>query len=150
MTSAPALRLELSASWPFAWLILLCHAAAAACLLAILTGGAGQALAILIVFLGFFAARDRALLRAAASPAALELLADGSLRCLCRDGEPVALARPAPGEVHRHWVALPAASARRRALLVTGGMLPAASFRQLRLWALWGRVPGVAARTHGG
>jgi len=31
----------------------------------------------------------------------------------------------------------------RRSLLVTGGMLGADSARRLRLWALWGRLPGV-------
>ena len=33
----------------------------------------------------------------------------------------------------------------RRTIFVTAGMLPAQEFRQLRIWALWGRLPGVAA-----
>jgi len=43
-------------------------------------------------------------------------------------------------------VALAVAAPYRRALLVTPGMLPPESFRLLRLWALWGRLPGVAPR----
>ena len=33
----------------------------------------------------------------------------------------------------------------RRTILVTADMLPAADFRRLRVWALWGKLPGVAA-----
>jgi hypothetical protein len=34
----------------------------------------------------------------------------------------------------------------RRTLLVTRDMLHADSFRRLRVWALWGRLPAVAAK----
>jgi hypothetical protein len=48
--------------------------------------------------------------------------------------------------VTRHWVALRLRSRKRRSLLVAGGMLSEEPFRLLRLWALWGRMPGVARR----
>jgi hypothetical protein len=42
-------------------------------------------------------------------------------------------------------VSLPLTGAGRRNLLVVRDMLPPGEFRALRLWALWGRVPGAAA-----
>jgi hypothetical protein len=33
----------------------------------------------------------------------------------------------------------------RRTILVTTGMMSAEDFRRLRIWALWGRLPGGAA-----
>jgi len=47
--------------------------------------------------------------------------------------------------VARHWVALRLRSPTRQAFLATSGMLPADSFRLLRLWARWGRLPAVAS-----
>jgi len=41
-------------------------------------------------------------------------------------------------------VMLPLRLPARRTLLIAASMLPADSFRRLRLWALWGRVPPVA------
>ena len=46
--------------------------------------------------------------------------------------------------VSRHVVVVPLAGPQRRTVLVTGGMLAPEAFRRLRLWALWGRLPGVA------
>jgi hypothetical protein len=46
--------------------------------------------------------------------------------------------------VTRYWVALDTGAPMRRSVLVTAGMLQPGPFRLLRLWALWGRVPGVA------
>ena len=50
-----------------------------------------------------------------------------------------------PRTVSRFLVALPLAGAARRSMLVTADMLDPEGFRLLRLWALWGRLPGVAS-----
>ena len=141
MTRAPALRLELSASWFLAWLILAAHAFASVSILTVLSGPVAWALAFLMMLLGIAAARDRALLRSGSAPASLVFHPDGTLICHCRDERSFALERPSPSAVRRHWVSLPAAGAVRRSLLMVGGMLPEEGFRRLRLWALWGRIP---------
>ena len=48
--------------------------------------------------------------------------------------------------VSRFLVILPLVSPFRRTLLVTGDMLKAEEFRRLRIWALWNRLPRVAAK----
>ena len=104
---------------------------------------AGWVLGIVIA-LGAATAWDRALLRAGRSPRALEL-SDGSpsqvefspgTRCPLADG-----AR----SVNRYWVTLPLRGVLRGAVIVTADMLEPEQFRLLRLWALWGRLPGVAS-----
>jgi hypothetical protein len=47
--------------------------------------------------------------------------------------------------VNRFLVALPLDGFLRRSILVTADMLDPGRFRLLRLWALWGRLPGVAS-----
>jgi hypothetical protein len=42
-------------------------------------------------------------------------------------------------------VALPVRRPVRRTILVTRDMLDAGSFRALRVWALWGKLPGASA-----
>ncbi len=146
MNSAQPLRLELSGSRTLALLIVAAHAAAAACFLTVLTGWPAVAAAFLIAVLGIAAAWDRALLRSAGSPRAIEILPGGEAVCRFPGGTPAAVLRPGARSVNRFWVALPLAAGTRRSLLVTRGMLAPAAFRQLRLWALWGRLPGLAAR----
>ncbi len=54
--------------------------------------------------------------------------------------------RPVRGiGITRHWVALAALAPAGRSVVVTAGMLGREQARVLRLWALWGRTPGVAA-----
>ena len=48
--------------------------------------------------------------------------------------------------VSRFLVALPIRSPVRRTILVTADMARGDSFRRLRIWALWGRLPAVAAK----
>lgn len=145
MRNGPPLRLSLSPSPGFALLIVVAHASAAACFLAILKGWAGALGALLMLCLGCAAAWDRALLRSGRSPQAI--LIDGSgARCVQRNGDAIPIEPPGGRGVGRHWVSLRLASARRRSLLVAGSMLAPESFRLLRLWARWGKVPGVAAR----
>jgi hypothetical protein len=43
-------------------------------------------------------------------------------------------------------VALPLGRPLRRTVFVSRDMLGAESFRLLRIWALWGKLPGVAAK----
>jgi hypothetical protein len=137
------LQFALLPSPGFALLIVVAHACAAACFLTILKGWAGALGALLMLGLGCAAAWDRALLRSSRSPQSI--LIDGSgARCLQRNGDAVPI-EPRGGGVSRYWVALRLASARRGSLLVTGSMLAPESFRLLRLWARWGKLPGVAA-----
>jgi hypothetical protein len=138
------IRLELMPSRGFAALLLLVHAGAAACLLAVLTGWPGFALALLVGALGVAAAWDRALLRSAHSPRAIEIHSGGEARCVLGNGESGTLESQGGAGVNRYWVALRLRSPMRRSLLVTAGMLSAESARLLRLWALWRKLPGVA------
>ncbi|HLX80676.1 MAG TPA: hypothetical protein VKS43_08840 [Burkholderiales bacterium] len=120
------------------------HAVAAGSVAAVAPGPAGAALAVLLVALGAAAAWDRALLRGCRSPRAIEILGSGEALLVFADGK-AAAARAVHGSgITRHWVALAAGSPMRRSLLVTSGMLQPGPFRLLRLWAVWGRVPGVA------
>ncbi len=145
MNGNPLLRLELRASPALAGTLLLLHALAAACVALVLPGAWGGALATLVAALGAATAWDRALLRAARSVRFLELhpagvavlgLADGSRQ------EGIVAARR---NVSRWWVTLPLGGRARRTLLVARDMLAEGDFRRLRIWALWGWVPGVAA-----
>lgn len=98
-------------------------------------------LALLFLALGGVAAWDRALLRGARSPRAIEIQPSGAATVVLASGEAIAV-RPVRGMgVTRHWVALAPRSFARRGMLVTAGMLGPAAARLLRLWALWGRTP---------
>jgi hypothetical protein len=127
-------------------LILLTYTLAAGCFLTILKGWVGIALAILILALGAVAALDRALLRLTGSPRAIEIEPSGEARCILKNGDSSSIRALGAASVNRYWIALAMAAPTRRALLVTPGMLAPESFRLLRLWALWGRLPGVAPR----
>jgi hypothetical protein len=144
--SSLPIRLELTPSKGYAALLLLAHALAAACLLAVLKGWPGSVAALLVAALGLAAAWDRALLGSAGAPRAIEIRATGEARCVLRNGNTGALQSLGGAGVNRYWVALRLRSPMRRSLLVTAGMLSADSARLLRLWALWGRLPGVAQR----
>jgi hypothetical protein len=121
------------------------HATAAGCVLATMTGLPGMALALLILALGAASARERALLRGARAPRAIEIPASGLAVVILASGQAIAV-RPVRGiGVTRHWVALGPGSLAGRAVLVTAGMLAPAEMRILRLWALWGRTPAAAA-----
>jgi hypothetical protein len=144
LNGAPPVNLTLSPSPGLATCIIAAHAAAAACLWLLLPGHPGMALAALVLALGVAAARDRALLAAASSVIGLGLAAGDEAVLHLRDGRRV----PAPVGQGRFvsglCVTLPVRAPGRRSLLVTSGMLEPESFRILRVWALWGRVPGQA------
>ncbi len=104
-----------------------------------------MALAALILVLGGVSAWDRALLRGARSPRAIEILSSGGLVVVLANGETPGMSATRGIGVTRHWVALRSPSILGRSVLVTAGMLDPAALRMLRLWALWGRIPGVAS-----
>jgi len=104
-----------------------------------------MALAFLTLILGSVAAWDRALLRDSRSPRAIEFAASGAgllARVVLANGEAVAVRAVGGIGVTRRWVALRSGTLAGRSVLVTAGMLGPAAFRNLRLWALWGRTPG--------
>jgi len=110
-----------------------------------MTGIPGVALALLILALGGVSARDRALLRGAHSPRAIEIQPAGAAVVVLASGETIAVRAVRGIGVTRHWVALAPLSPAGRSVLVTAGMLGPAGARMLRLWALWGRTPGAAS-----
>ena len=136
-------RLELSRSWTLAAVIVVLHGAAAAAILTIMQGWAGLALAAGFLTLGMVAAWARALHAAPASVRALELSGNEILFEL-KDGRRCAAELGASRHVSRFVVTLPVRRPLRRTILVTRDMLPGDEFRRLRLWALWGRLPGPA------
>ena len=109
-----------------------------------MTGFPGWALAALILALGAAAAWERALLRGARSPRAIEIAPTGTAMVVLADGEAFAVRAVRGIGLTRYWVALGSVSATGRSVLVTAGMLDPAAMRVLRLWALWGRTQGVA------
>ena len=109
-------RLSLQPSWFLAAAISGLHAAAAACVLLVFPGWAAAVLALALIALGAHAAWSRAL-----APRSL-VLAE----------------KPVQRYVSRYLVIVAQGNA---TLLVTRDRLPAAEFRLLRLWALWGRLP---------
>ena len=135
-------RLALSPSWTLAGAIVALHAAAAVCMVLVLPGLPGVLLGVLLLALGLAAAWSRALLGAGKSVRALELGA--GLRVEFKNGQSFAAEAAERRHVSRYMVTLPLERPVRRTLLVTRDMLGAEEFRRLRIWALWGRLPGVA------
>ena len=133
--------LQLSPSRPLAVLIVAAHLCAAAAAALALPGWAGGLLAAALAALGLASAWSRALLRSPRSVRALRF-GDGAVAELA-SGASFALRQG--GHVSRFMVTLAARDSRRH-LLVTADMLDRESFRVLRLWALWGKLPGVAGK----
>jgi hypothetical protein len=134
------LRLTLRPSYRLAAAIVAAHAAAAAAVLFLRPDALGMALAAALLLLGAAAARTRALLRGRRAIRVIELQGSEA-RCELASGEQLPVT-PSRRYVSRLAVTLPLA---RRTLLVTADMLGAREFRRLRLWALWGKLPAVAA-----
>jgi len=140
-----ATRLELA---PSRWLtagILLAHLAAAGAVSLVLPGWTGGLLAVALIALGAAAAWGRALLRSAASVRAIEIGESVPVFELA-SGDRLAAEVAARRYVTRYVVALPLGRPLSRTLLVTADMLGAEEFRRLRIWALWNRLPRVAAK----
>jgi len=124
--------------------MVMAHAAAAAAVLAVLDGFAGVFLALALVALGVAAAWSRALLRARGSVRSIELGGPLPLFHLA-SGKTLPAAVGARRYVSRLLVTLPLERPLGRTILVTADMLHPEEFRRLRIWALWNRLPGVAA-----
>ena len=135
------MRLQLRPSYPLAAAIVAAHAVAAAAVLFLLRDAYGVALGAALLALGLAAAWSRALLRGREAARVLELDRD-DCRVRLASGEMLPLRAAQRRYVGRWLVTLPL---RGRTLLVTADMLDANEFRRLRVWALWGRLPAVAA-----
>ena len=145
MSGTRTLRLALSPSSRLAAVIVALHGAAGAAAALVVPGPAGAALAAALLALGLAAAWGRALLGSARSVRALEIGGEELLLELA-GGARIA-ARPAARRyVSRLAVVLPLRRPARRTILVTADMLDAAEFRQLRIWALWAKLPAVAGK----
>jgi len=144
LSGSRSLRLQLSPSPAFATALVALHASAALCILLVLPSVAGAALAICLMALGLAAAWSRALLKSASSVRAIELEAGGASFELA-GGERFAARLTERRYVSRFMVALLVRGRLRRTVLVTLDMLGEESFRVLRIWALWGKLPQVAA-----
>ena len=138
-------RFELSASPALAAAILAAHACAAAAAALVLPGVPGLLLGAALVALGAAAAWGRALLKSSRSVRAIELEGGEAVFELA-SGERFAAAVAPRRYVSRFVVTLPAGHPLSRTVLVTADMLGREAFRRLRLWALWGKLPGVAAK----
>ncbi|HEY2336573.1 MAG TPA: protein YgfX [Burkholderiales bacterium] len=139
---SPGRSLRFSASPALAAAILAAHACAAAAAALTLPGPAGWALAVALAALGGAATWGHALLRSPRSARGLRIEGERAALELA-NGESVA-AQPG-GHVNRFLVTLALGAASRR-VLIAADMLDAESFRALRVWALWRRLPGVAAK----
>jgi len=143
LSGSRSLRLRLSPSPAFAAALVALHACAALCVLLVLPSFPGAALAICLLALGLAAAWSRALLRSASSVRAIEIEAGGASFELA-GGERIAAQLTRRRYVNRFMVALPVQGRLPRTVLVTLDMLGEESFRMLRIWALWGKLPQVA------
>ena len=146
------LRIELAPSPALAVAVIALHAAAAFSALAVLPGAAGAALAAALLALGLATAWSRALLKSAASVRALELEGSDVLLQLASGDSFFAQAaerRYVGRFIVSLSVRLAARPAVRRTILVTRDMSSGDSFRRLRIWALWGRLPAVASEPSG-
>ena len=140
-----ALRLELRPSRALAAGIVVAHGAAAIAAYIALPGAMTAVLSVLLLVLGIATAWSRALLASRASIRAIEIGGEQPVVELARGdrlGADVASRR----YVTRLVVVLPLLTPFRRTLLVTADMLDPQEFRLLRIWALWNRLPCVAAK----
>jgi len=146
--SAPdASQFRLASSRTLALLIVGAHSTAAAALLLVAKETpAGWVLAGLIVALGAATAWDRALLRGSGSIRAFVVLAGSDAIELELTGRRRLSAQLSPQRwVGPSLVILSLRAPRRRSLLIAADMLDPEAFRRLRLWALWGALPGVVS-----
>ncbi len=147
--SARRLRVELAPSVFLAIALIASHALAAFCVLTVLPGIAGVLVGGLLVVLGAATAWSRALLRAGSSVRALEL-AGTKLTVELANGAVFPAEVAERRYVGRFMVMLPvrldAGRPTRRTILVTRDMAGADSFRRLRIWALWGKLPVAATQ----
>jgi len=138
--SAGRLRVELAPSVWLAVVLAALHAAAAFSLVMVLPGLPGLLAAALLLALGVATVRSRALLRSAASVRAIELVGP-KLEVELASGERFCAELDERRYVSRLLVLLPLRSPVRRTILISNDMAGGDSFRRLRIWALWGKLP---------
>jgi hypothetical protein len=138
--STRSLRVELAPSAFLTITLIALHAAAALCVLAVVPGVPGLLLSALLLALGVATAWSRALLRSGSSARVLEL-AGPKLEVQLASGASFPAEVAERRYVGRYLVMLPLRRPVRRTIVVTRGMADADSFRRLRIWALWGRLP---------
>jgi hypothetical protein len=144
-----ACRLALRPSPALAGAIVVAHGAAAAAAGFLMKDVWGAALAVALLALGGVTAWRRALLRGGGAVRVIELAAD-QVRLRLGSGEEVAVTVAPRRYVSRLLVTLGLGAPAfhpygGHTLLVSADMLERADFRRLRIWALWGRLPDVAA-----
>jgi hypothetical protein len=122
-------------------IIVAAHLCAAVAAALAFPGWPGAFLAVALGALGLASAWSRALLRSPRSMRCIRL-EQGKAAVELADGESCPAA--AGGHVSRLIVTLVLRHPARRALLVSADMLDSDSFRALRMWALWGKLPGAA------
>jgi hypothetical protein len=135
------LRIQLSPSRSLAAIIVAVHVGAAVCAGVLVAGAMGIWLGALIAGLGLAAAWDRALLRGRRSVRALDIGSGDNVILELANAQRVGLRVSPRRFVSALVVILPGAPWMRRSIVVWRDMLGPDSFRALRLWALWGRVP---------
>jgi len=135
------LRIQLSPSRSLAAIIVVVHGGAAVCAGVFVAGSMGIWLGVLIAGLGIAAAWDRALLRGRRSVRALIIGSGDNVILDLANAQRVGLRISPRRFVSALVVILPGAPWMRRNIVVWRDMLDPDSFRVLRLWALWGRVP---------
>lgn len=145
MSSQPLLRLELVPSPRFAAAILGANAAGTACLMMVLPLAPGLVAGALLLALGVVTARDRAWLAGREAVRALEISGMEQITLETADGDRHQVPVGPRRIVNRLFVSIPVKLSMRRTILITADMLDQGDFRALRLWALWGRVPGIAS-----
>lgn len=138
-----ATHFQLTPSRRIATFVVCAYGASAAALLAVSADAIGWVLAALMVALGIATAWDRALLRARRSVRGFELQGPDRIVLEFSPNERLASRVGSRRWVSTHLVTLPIAAPFRRTLLVADDMLDPDAFRRLRLWALWGQLPGV-------
>jgi hypothetical protein len=134
--------LGLSPSYALAVLLVALHLCAAAAAALAVPGWPAAVLAALLAALGLAAAWSRALLRSRRSMRRIRLEA-GKASIELAGGE--SFPAEAGGHVSRLMVTLVLRDPARRTLLVSADMLDGDSFRALRVWALWGKLPAAVA-----
>ena len=154
MSGEQILHIPLSPSRGLAATIFVVHGSAGVCAGALVPGVTGIILGVLVAGLGLAAAWDRALLRGRRSLRALHIGDKDDMTLELANAERVALRVSPRRYVNGLVVVLPGTSWMHRTIIVARDMLDPESFRTVRLWALWGRVPnpGIGnslTQTHG-
>ena len=142
MSGPRPIRFQLSRSPWLAAAILGANGLAAACLFVVLPLAPGIGVAALLFALGLATARDRAWLAGRNAVRAIEISGPEQVTLETAEGVRRHASVGPRKIVNRLFVSIPVRTSMRRTILVTADMLGGGEFRALRMWALWGQVPG--------